>query len=314
MLQNNVGHSEKLMGKMLTTKEVADFLNVHEKIVYALVSEKGLPATKVTGKWIFPQNLVEKWLWNNTTNVPYDDIALLSDKTLIITDSPDTLLEQLIGIYNRQNDGSLIAFGSTGSTEGLAALNNHLCHIAIAHDLEEEHTAKNKAAKHQFEAKPNTVRINFCKRELGFIMPKGHFTEVNSSDDIPWHNVKIANRSEGTSSSKLLEQELKKLDVNATKVNGYKDDDKTCLEAALKVKTGQADLTIGSHAVAQLLDLVFLPLKWERYDFVIEQNSFFGREIQRFLALLHENQFREIAESMSGYDLTLCGKMVFPHD
>ena len=42
------------MKKFLSTKEVAQFLGVNEKMVYTLVSEKGLPATKVTGKWLFP--------------------------------------------------------------------------------------------------------------------------------------------------------------------------------------------------------------------------------------------------------------------
>ncbi|MBW1775647.1 MAG: helix-turn-helix domain-containing protein, partial [Deltaproteobacteria bacterium] len=37
------------------TKEVARFLGVNEKMVYSLVSEKGLPATKITGKWLFPR-------------------------------------------------------------------------------------------------------------------------------------------------------------------------------------------------------------------------------------------------------------------
>ena len=37
------------MKKFLSTKEVAQFLGVNEKMVYTLVSEKGLPATKVTG-------------------------------------------------------------------------------------------------------------------------------------------------------------------------------------------------------------------------------------------------------------------------
>ena len=30
------------------------------------------------------------------------------------------------------------------------------------------------------------------------------------------------------------------------------------------------------------------------------------------MGLLHEPQFREMAEKLEGYDLSLCGKMVFP--
>ena len=58
------------MKRFLSTKEVAGFLGVNEKMVYSLIAEKGLPATKVTGKWIFPQHLVEQWVEAHTINYP----------------------------------------------------------------------------------------------------------------------------------------------------------------------------------------------------------------------------------------------------
>ncbi|MDY0092544.1 MAG: helix-turn-helix domain-containing protein, partial [Candidatus Vecturithrix sp.] len=54
----------------LSTKEVAQFLDVNENMVYSLVSDKGLPATKITGKWLFPRRLVEQWLENHIINYP----------------------------------------------------------------------------------------------------------------------------------------------------------------------------------------------------------------------------------------------------
>ena len=58
------------MKDLMTTKQVSAFLNINEKMVYTLVSEKGLPATKVTGKWLFPRHLVEQGIENNTKNYP----------------------------------------------------------------------------------------------------------------------------------------------------------------------------------------------------------------------------------------------------
>ncbi len=55
---------------LLSTKEVAKLLGVNEKIVYSLIAEKGLPATKVTGKWLFPLHLVEQWIEIQTINYP----------------------------------------------------------------------------------------------------------------------------------------------------------------------------------------------------------------------------------------------------
>jgi excisionase family DNA binding protein len=52
------------MKRLLTTKEVAELLNIHEKMVYTLVAEKAMPATKIAGKWLFPQYLIEQWVEN----------------------------------------------------------------------------------------------------------------------------------------------------------------------------------------------------------------------------------------------------------
>ena len=40
---------------MMSTKEVAQYLGIHEKQVYALIKAKRIPSTRVTGKWVFPR-------------------------------------------------------------------------------------------------------------------------------------------------------------------------------------------------------------------------------------------------------------------
>ena len=66
------------MSKLFSTKEVAAFLKVNEKMIYSLISEKGLPATKVTGKWLFPMDLIEQWVEAGTVNYPESYITLIS--------------------------------------------------------------------------------------------------------------------------------------------------------------------------------------------------------------------------------------------
>ncbi len=48
------------MKTLLSTKEVAQLLDVNEKMVYNLISEKKLPATKITESGCSPGIL-----WNN---------------------------------------------------------------------------------------------------------------------------------------------------------------------------------------------------------------------------------------------------------
>jgi molybdate-binding protein len=58
--------------------------------------------------------------------------------------------------------------------------------------------------------------------------------------------------------------------------------------------------------------LDFIALRWERYDFLVSKEQFFEQGVQLFLGLLHEAAFRDLAQELDGYDLSLCGKMVFP--
>jgi putative molybdopterin biosynthesis protein len=127
------------MSQLLTTKEVAQFLSINEKMVYSLVSEKGLPASKITGKWLFPKNLVEQWIEANTINYPSTaDSPLVSQAVLIITGSNDLLLDRVISLYNTYFPGNIAVFGNLGSMGGLQALRQNFCHIASSHLLQEK--------------------------------------------------------------------------------------------------------------------------------------------------------------------------------
>jgi molybdate-binding protein len=66
--------------------------------------------------------------------------------------------------------------------------------------------------------------------------------------------------------------------------------------------------------VASLLGLDFLPVRWERYDMMIRKEKFFDPGVQRFLGLLHDPAFLEMARRLAGYDLRFSGKMVFPNN
>ena len=84
------------------------------------------------------------------------------------------------------------------------------------------------------------------------------------------------------------------------------------LDVGLEILAGRADAGLGIHAVAGLLDLDFVPLRWERYDLMIFKERFFDANVQNFLGLLHDEQFVELANSMQGYDVRLSGRMLFP--
>ena len=297
----------------LSTKLVAELLDVNEKMIYTLVAEKGLPATKVTGKWLFPRHLVEQWLENQTINYPEPSGPLPPyHGLLIIVGSNDILLDRTISLFNRLHKDHVAVFGNVGSMGGLKALGSDLCHVASSHLLQEDEQEYNfDFAREELKGK-SPVLVNFCRREQGLLAAKGNPKKISRVSDLGQPGIKIANRPEGTGTRLLLDRELDKAGLKGSQIEGYQQEFRSHLDVAMEVFSGRIDAALAIRPVANLLGLDFIPLRWERYDLLISKEHFFEQGVQLFLGLLHEPQFREMAEKLDGYDLSLCGKMVFP--
>ena len=300
------------MNPLLSTKEVSRLLNVNEKMVYVLVSEKGLPATKITGKWLFPRHLVEQWIDANTINYPQSATDLPPYQgLLIITGSNDPLLDRTVWLFNTLYPGQVAVFGNLGSMGGLRALRQNFCHIAASHLIQDDEEEYNfDFAFKELEQRPAVV--NFCKREQGILVQKGNPKNISSVPDLAHPGITIVNRPLGTGTRLLLDRELEKAAIRGEKINGYSHEVHRHLEVGLEILAGRADAGPAIRAVASLLDLDFIPLRWERYDLMVSKDRFFDEGVQRFLSLLHDGQFHQIAKALEGYDLRMSGKMVFP--
>ena len=302
------------MNPLLSTKEVSRLLNVNEKMVYVLVSEKGLPATKITGKWLFPRHLVEQWIDTNTINYPQSATDLPPYQgLLIITGSNDPLLDRTMWLFNTLYPGQVAVFGNLGSMGGLKALRQNLCHIAASHLIQDDEEEYNfDYAFKELEQLPAVV--NFCKREQGILVRKGNPKNITSVSDLAQPGITIVNRPLGTGTRLLLDRELEKAGFRSDKIKGYSREVHRHLEVGLEILSGRADAGPAIRAVASLLDIDFIPLRWERYDLMVSKERFFDEGVQRFLSLLHDAQFRQIAEALEGYDISMSGKMVFPNN
>ena len=78
----------------MSVRQVAEYLHINEKKVYSLVSEGKLPASKLTGKWLFPRQLVDQWVLESTHGGLLTD-RLLTDKIAQLPDFPEHLANTL---------------------------------------------------------------------------------------------------------------------------------------------------------------------------------------------------------------------------
>jgi putative molybdopterin biosynthesis protein len=198
------------MRNLLSTKEVAQFLGVNEKMVYTLVAEKSLPATKITGKWLFPKHLVEQWVEANTINYPDPPRHLPPyEGLLIVAGSNDPLLEKTLALFNRRYPEHVAVLGNLGSLGGLRALRRNLCHMATSHLIQDDERDYNfDYADRELERLPAVV--NFCRREQGLLVARGNPHSIGAVSDLAQPGITLVNRPNTTGTRLLLDRELDK--------------------------------------------------------------------------------------------------------
>ncbi|MBI9073933.1 MAG: helix-turn-helix transcriptional regulator [Desulfatibacillum sp.] len=296
----------------LSTKQVAEFLDVNEKMVYTLISEKGLPATKVTGKWRFPRQLVEKWLDRHIVNHPGPGPQISVSGLLVFAGSNDLLLDRTIALFNRTFPDYLAVFGNVGSMGGITALNKGLCHVASSHLMQEGGKEYNfQYVPVKFGGETPAV-INFAMREQGIVIAKGNPLGIQGMSDLKKKGIRVVNRPLGTGTRLLFDTELEREGIDPASLAGYEHECRSHLEVALEIAAGKADVGVAIRPASNLLGLDFVPLRWERFDLLVGRERFFEKGIQSFLGLLQEPEFRDMAQSLGGYNLDICGKIVYP--
>jgi putative molybdopterin biosynthesis protein len=298
------------MGDMLSTREVAKYLNVNEKMVYTLISEKGLPASKVTGKWMFPIHLVRQWIEAGTQNYPQLTQLPPYHGLVLIAGSNDLLLDKIIATFNIKHEKHLAMFGVAGSMGGLNALKQNLCHIASCHLVADNKEYNFPFLKDEMNQMPAVV--NFCLREQGILVKKGNPKKIATIKDLGKPGMRIVNRPLGTGTRKLFDDELKAGGIKGQSIGGYQRELTKHMDVGLEILSGKADAGPCIRPVANILDLDFIPVAWERFDLLIQKERFFDQGIQFFLSMLKGKVIQSTAKELGGYDLTKTGKMVFP--
>ncbi len=297
--------------RLLSTREVARLLDINEKQVYRLIHEKGLPGTKVTGKWLFPEHLLRQWIENNTVNCPGQSWLLHTPSLFVVAGSNDILLERSLQLFMDIYPEYTTAFGNLGSMGGLRALRQGLCHMASSHLLQENTGDYNFAHIHQ-EMQDLPAVVNFCLRQQGLLLDPGNPWGIRDVSDLKQPGIRLINRQMGTGTRLWLDKEIANAGLDPGQITGYEQEVHKHLDLGLEILSGRADTGPGIQAVAGLLGLDFLPLHWERFDLLIAKDRFFEPGIQRFLNMLLEEDFKNLASRFQGYDLSQSGRMLYP--
>ncbi len=298
---------------MLNTKEVAKYLGIHEKQVYALIKSKRIPSTRVTGKWVFPKKLIDEWIESNSKT----GLEQASQKSrriegaLLASGSNDPILDMLHTYMKKTYPEFYIFSANTGSTDGLRALNTGYTDIAWSHLFDPKSGEYNIPFLSNYLPNMKPVVVNLFRRGLGFMVaPKNPF-RIRGFEDLIQKGIRLINRQKGSGTRVLLDHHLKRLQILTSKIKGYEREVYTHFEVGLSILSKEADVGIATIAVSKLLGLPFIPITQESFDMILDQPTFFEKGIQAFIEILNSREFRNRVERLGSYDFKNSGKVLY---
>ncbi len=300
-------------GEMMSTREVAQYLGIHEKQVYALIKAKRIPSTKITGKWVFPKKLIDDWIESHA-KLGIEEAREKSQAVagaLLACGSNDPILDMLQSHMKKAFPEFLVFSANTGSTEGLKALNSRHTDLAWSHLFDPHSGQYNIPFLPSHLPDVKAVVVNLFHRELGLILAPGNPLGIKGFDDLRERGVRFVNRQQGSGTRVLLDHHLKQREIPPSSIRGYEREVYTHFEVGLAILSGEADVGVATIAVAKLLGLPFVPIAVENFDMILSQGTFFHRGVQVFIETLNARDFRKRVERIAAYDFKDSGKILY---
>ena len=154
------------------------------------------------------------------------------------------------------------------------------------------------------------VVVTLSQWQQGLIVARGNPKGITGVADLARLDVTLVNRDLGSGSRTLLDSWLRKAGLAPHQIGGYRREVPTHLAVAATVASGGADAGPGILAVARMLDLDFVAIQEERYDFVIPMEFLNTAPVQALLDIVVSRPFQAELSVLGGYDSSQAGTVV----
>ena len=299
------GGAQSSLPRFLSVRQVADYLQINEKKIYALASEGRIPGTKITGKWLFPRDLIDQWLTESSHG------GVLTDR-LVVAGSDDPLLNRVISrLAEETQSHALVSYTPTGTRLGLSLLAAGRCDVAAIHwgPVEESHL-RHPALISQFAEHQQWVMVRAFLREQGLIVSSKVPERDRNIKALTAQRFRWALRQEGAGSMRFLDEALAKHKLKVSDVNAVTTA-RSEREAAAAIAMDEADVAPGCHAAATEAGLSFVSSGWEAFDLVLYRAVFFRTLFQKILDRFKDIDTQSVGVALDGYEFEDLGKLVW---
>jgi len=291
--------------RFMNVREAARYLQVNEKKIYALVNEGRIPATRLTGKWLFPRDLVDQWMLESSHG------GLLTDR-MVIAGSDDPLLYRALTRLSAELRGQALAsYASTGTQLGLSLLAGRRADVCALHwGPDAESAQRHPALLRPYPQHKDWILVRLFRREQGLILSPGLWAARGSIEQLLTPEVRWVARQEGAGSQRFLQETLalRRADPSDRRITARAYSER---DAAAAVAMGQADVAPGVRAAAAEFGLEFHPIGWEAFDLALSRGIFFRTLFRKLLDELRGAECQRLAQLLGGYDLGELGSVVW---
>ena len=302
-MRRDLGHNG-VMPEFLTTKEVAALLRIKERKVYELVAEHAIPVSRVTGKLLFPREMVEAWVWRQAEYA--GGTEGLHARPPVLAGHHDPLLEWAL----RQSGSELAAFFD-GSLDGLARLAAGKAIAAGLHVYEPEAapssprgleprppSARWRGCRSCWSSGPGACRAWSCRRATRSGSQRSAISRAAR-----W--CRGRNAPAAPSAARLPDAPRRPRPGAGSSC--VTPPARSEADVALAIAEGKADAGFAVETVARQFRLGFVPLFRERYDLAIWRRDYFEPPLQKLLSFARSPAFVRRAAELAGYDVAGLG-------
>ena len=230
--------------------------------------------------------------------------------TLVVIGSHDMMLDVLADMMPLKFRNMHLSSTHVGSLGGIMALQRKETHIAPIHLLDEETGQYNIPFLKKHFKEPMAL-VKGVGRIQGIIVKKGNPLNVSSIEDLK--RLRYVNRQRGAGTRMLLDYELQKLNIKPEDISGNELEATTHMAVAALVGSDGADAGLGIQAAAKAMNLDFIPVGQEDYDFAVPVEYLELPYVKAFIELLKSSEFQKKMESFGGYSFENAGDVQVLH-
>lgn len=230
------------------------------------------------------------------------------DNTLVSIGSHDLILDILADEMSRAKGAYYLSSSHVGSMGGLMAMKRGETHLVPIHLLDEKNGEYNISYVKKLFDQPMAL-IKGVKRIQGIMVKHGNPLRINSLKDLV--NVRFINRQRGAGTRILFDYLLKKEGISPDQIQGYDFEASTHMALAAMVQSPNADAGIGILSAAKAMDLDFIPVGKEEYDFAIPVDYLEMPAVKQFIDVLKSEAFQERVKELGGYGFENCGEIIY---